>query len=146
MEWWKSAWFIQTSYYQRVSKTPQKRAFSERNPRWWISRESQSSKTRIFLDTPTLATASVMHPPEHKDNTSPPNEFGRKGKHAIIAFGNAYILSSRITNSTEQRLAGLSTTPGPSFLRRGNLCLFEPWSYTTFGKNQNKFCFSAHLY
>jgi hypothetical protein len=44
-----------------------------------------------------------MQPPGHKDNTSPPNEFGRKGKHAIIAFGNAYIHSSRITNSTEQR-------------------------------------------
>ena len=126
MEWWKSAWFIQTSYYQRVSKTPQKRAFSERNQRWWISRESQSRKTRIFLDVSILATASVMHPPGHKDNTSPPNEFGRKGSSGefvialpfgqrplvrpqrvsgfviretsadFIAFGNAYTHSSRI--------------------------------------------------
>jgi len=48
----KNVQFIQTSYYQRVSKTAQKRAFSERNPRWWISRESQSRKTRIFLDVP----------------------------------------------------------------------------------------------
>ncbi len=79
MEWWKNVWFIQTSYYQRVSKTPQKRAFSERNPCWWISRESQSRKTHIFLDVSILATASVMQPPGHKDNTSPPNEFGRKG-------------------------------------------------------------------